>query len=146
MNLDRLLDGRFKLRHLVLITTIAEQGTLVGAAQALHVTQPVVTRALREVEDVLGVALFTRGPRGVRPTVFGELLLEHARAVLNNLRRVSENIEQLQRSGSRPVRVGTNLAGAYALLPRALVAFKRQRPTTQVSVTEGVADELIKAS
>lgn len=145
MSLDKLLDGRFKIRHLVLITTIAEEGSLVAAARALHVTQPVVTRSLREVEDVLGVALFTRGPRGVRTTQFGDMVLEHARAVLANLRRVSENIEHLRRGGGRPVHVGTNLAGSSGLLPRALAEFKRARPHTLVTVVEGTADDLIKA-
>ncbi|MEU0463843.1 LysR substrate-binding domain-containing protein [Amycolatopsis sp. NPDC006131] len=145
MSLDKLLDGRFKIRHLVLITTIAEEGSLVAAARALHVTQPVVTRSLREIEDVLGVALFTRGPRGVRTTPFGDMVLEHARAVLANLRRVSENIEHIQRGGGRPVHVGTNLAGSSGLLPQALAEFKRTRPRTQVTVVEGTADDLIKA-
>jgi DNA-binding transcriptional LysR family regulator len=138
------LDGRFKLRHLTLVTTIAEQGSLVGAAGALHVTQPVITRGLREAEDVLGVTLFDRGPRGVTPTVYGELLIEHARAVLANLRRVDESIDHIRRAGDRPVRVGTNLAGAYTLLPRALVAFKAERPTIGLTVIEGVPEDLVK--
>ncbi|MER6981948.1 LysR substrate-binding domain-containing protein [Streptomyces carpinensis] len=141
---DRLLDGRFKLRHLTLVTTIAEHGSLVGAAQALHVTQPVVTRGLREAEEVLGVSLFQRGPRGVKPTVYGELLIENARAILGNLRRVGEHIDQIQRVGDRPVRVGTNLAGAYTLLPRAVIALKQERPMTAVAVLEGTPDELVK--
>ncbi|MFD0692319.1 LysR substrate-binding domain-containing protein [Actinomadura fibrosa] len=142
--IDWLLDGRFKLRHLTLVGAIAEQGSLVGAAQALHITQPVITRGLKEAEEVLGVRLFERGPRGVTPTVYGELLVEHARMILGNLREVGENIEQIRRAGDRPVRVGTNLAGAYTLLPRAVVALKSERPRTVVSVTEGVPDELVK--
>ncbi|MER5179117.1 LysR substrate-binding domain-containing protein [Streptomyces sp. NPDC002896] len=142
--IDWLLDGRFKLRHLTLVSAIAEQGSLVGAAQALHVTQPVVTRGLREAEDVLGVRLFDRGPRGVQPTVYGELVLEHARTILGNLRTVGEHIEEIQRVGDRPVRVGTNLAGAYHLLPRAVVRLKEERPRTMVTVIEDVPDELVK--
>jgi hypothetical protein len=59
MSMDhrRFLDGRLKLRHLVLVIAIAENGTLSGAAQEMHVTQPVVTRALREAESIVGVAL-----------------------------------------------------------------------------------------
>ncbi len=69
--LRNLLDGGFKLRHLRLITTIAENGTIAGAARDLYVTQPVVTRGLREAEEILGVTLFDRGPRGVTPTLTG---------------------------------------------------------------------------
>lgn len=83
---DRLLDGRVKIRHLVLVTAIADEGTLVRAAESLHITQPVVTRGLREVEEVLGVPLFERLPRGVRPTQYGHSFIERARSVLAELR------------------------------------------------------------
>ena len=142
MNPDRLLDGRLKLRHLVLITVIAEQGTLIGAATEMHVTQPVVTRALREAESVVGAELFTRGPRGVRPTVYGEILLEHAHTVLGNLRSAAERIDELRRVGIQPVRVGTNLAGAFSLLPPAVIQLKAQHPTLTVTVVEGMPDDL----
>src|ERR1043165_8017148 len=81
-NVDHFLDGRLKLRHLVLVTVVADEGTLVGAAKAMHVTQPVVTRSLQEIETITGVKLFARGPRGVRPTQYGDILIEHARAVV----------------------------------------------------------------
>ncbi|MFK4105747.1 LysR substrate-binding domain-containing protein [Streptomyces sp. NPDC019531] len=142
MNPERLLDGRLKLRHLVLVTTIAEQGTLVGAAGALHVTQPVVTRALHEAESVVGAELFTRGPRGVRPTAYGEILLEHAHAVLGNLRSAAERIDELRRVGIQPVRVGTNLAGAFSLLPPAVIRLKAEHPSLTVTVVEGVPADL----
>lgn len=142
MNVDRFLDGRLKLRHLVLVTTVAEEGTLIGAARALHVTQPVVTRSLKEIESVAGAELFVRGPRGVRPTQYGEILIEHARAVLGNMRAAAGRIHELQRVGMEPVRVGTNLAGAYSLLPHALIRLKRTYPHLTVSVIEAMPDEL----
>lgn len=142
MNPQRFLDGRLKLRHLVLVTSIAEHGTLIGAAGELHVSQPAVTRALREAEEIVGVELFTRGPRGVRPTAYGEILLEHAHTVLGNLRSAADRIDELRRVGVQPVRVGTNLAGAYSLLPPALIRLKAQNPTLTVSVVEGMPDEL----
>ena len=142
MNTERFLDGRLKLRHLVLITTIADQGTLIGAASELYVTQPVVTRALREAESIVGAELFTRGPRGVRPTAYGEILLEHARAVLGNLRSAADRIDELRRVGIQPVRVGTNLAAAYSLLPSALIRLKAQHPKLTVTIVEGTPDDL----
>ncbi|MGW0450231.1 LysR family transcriptional regulator, partial [Streptosporangium sandarakinum] len=90
-----LLSGRLKLRHLVLVTTIAEQGSVLRAAERLHLAQPAVTRGLREVEHILGVELFTRGPRGVTPTLFGEAFIDHARAVQAELRRAGDRIAGL---------------------------------------------------
>ncbi|WP_326565141.1 LysR substrate-binding domain-containing protein [Amycolatopsis rhabdoformis] len=139
--MDRFLD-RLKLRHLLLVSAIADNGTLLGAAQDLHVTQPVVTRALRELETIVGVELFTRGPRGVRPTASGEILLDHARAVLDNLRSAQDRIDELRRGGFEPVRVGTNLAGAHSLLPAALIRLKAEHPTLTATVVESLGTDL----
>jgi DNA-binding transcriptional LysR family regulator len=90
----------------------------------------------------VGAELFVRRPRGVTATAFGEILIDHARSVLGSLRRASEQIQEVRRTGARPLRVGTNLAGAYALLPRAIVAVKRERPHASISVIEGGAEQL----
>src|SRR5690625_521562 len=138
----RILDGRLKLRHLTLITAIAEHGSLVAAAEYLHVTQPVVTRGLRDAETAVGVELFERGPRGVKPTAYGEIMIDHALSALANLRNAGVQIKELQRSGTRPVHIGTNLAGAMSLLPRALVTLKQSHPNLSVTVIEGHPDAL----
>ncbi|OIJ26704.1 LysR family transcriptional regulator [Nocardioides luteus] len=142
MQTQQLFGGKLKLRHLVLLTTIADEGSFVGAAENLYVSQPAVTRSVRELEDLVGAELFVRGPRGVSPTPAGEILIEQARSALGNLRRASEQIEEVLQGGARPLRVGTNLAGAYALLPRAVVALKRSHPDITVSVVEGTAEQL----
>ncbi|MEU6389164.1 LysR substrate-binding domain-containing protein [Streptomyces sp. NPDC046939] len=142
MNVDHLLDGRLKLRHLVLLTVVADEGTLVGAAKAMHVTQPVVTRSLQEIETLVGVELFARGPRGVRPTQYGDILIEHARAVVGHVQAAAGRIHELQRLGMEPVRVGTNLAVSYSLLPQTLVRLKEAHPRLTISVVEAMPEEL----
>lgn len=142
MATDRLLDGRLKIRHLVLVTTIADEGTLVRAAEALHITQPVVTRGLREVEDILGVALFERLPRGVTPTEYGRPFIERARSVLAELRVAGEEVRLLQSGQLGTVTVGTHLAGSNLLLPRAIAGLKAEHPRLTVVVREGTPDTL----
>lgn len=139
---DHLLDGRLKLRHLTLVTTIADEGSIVAAAAALHVTQPVVTRGLRELEELVGAELFERGPRGVVATVYGESFVEHARAVLAQLRRAGDQIQLLRQADLGTVTVGTHLAGANLLLPRAIAALKGEHPALTVVVREGTPDVL----
>lgn len=144
MEPNRLLDGRLKIRHLVLVTTIAETGSIVRAAEVLLVTQPVVTRGLRDVETILGVELFDRHPRGVRPTAYGETFLEHARAVIAQLRSADEQVQLLRSGDLGSVSVGTHLAGSNLLLPRAIAALKRAHPQVVVSVREATPDTLIQ--
>ncbi|MFC4913613.1 LysR substrate-binding domain-containing protein [Actinomadura gamaensis] len=135
-----LLNGRLKLRHLVLVVAIADHGSVLRAAEHLHLAQPAVTRSLREVEHVLGVELFSRGPRGVTPTLFGEAFVEHARAVLAELRRAGERISGLADGQVGTVTIGTLLAGSNVLLPRAIAALKRERPGITVIVQEATFD------
>ncbi|KQM80632.1 LysR substrate-binding domain-containing protein [Agromyces sp. Leaf222] len=142
MSTDRILDGRLKIRHLVLVTAIADEGTLVRAAESLHITQPVVTRGLREVEDLLGVQLFERLPRGVVPTQYGRPFIERARSVLAELRIAGEEVRLLQSGQLGTVTVGTHLAGSNLLLPRAIAGLKAEHPRLTVVVREGTPDTL----
>jgi len=142
MDPDRLLDGRLKLRHLVLVTTIAEHGSVVRAAEHLHVTQPVVTRGLRELEAVLGVQVFDRGPRGVSPTMYGRAFVEHAQAVLAQIRQAGRHVSELSEGQVGSVTVGTHLAGSNVLLPMAIGRLKRERPRVSVIVKEATPDVL----
>lgn len=73
---------RVQLRHLHCFLAVARSGHLRGAAQALAVSQPAVTKTLAELEDLLGVRLFERGRRGAEPTAAGRALLPHASAVV----------------------------------------------------------------
>jgi|SRR5699024_5468976 len=142
---SRLLDGRLKLRHLRIVIAIEEQGSVIGASKVLHITQPVVTRALHEVERILGVPLFERKARGVSPTVYGESFARHARAVLAQITSAGEQIELLARADLGAVRVGTHLAGANVLLPQAIAAVKQEHPKLTVIVREATPDVLQSA-
>jgi DNA-binding transcriptional LysR family regulator len=139
---DRLLDGRLKIRHLVLLVSIADEGTLMRAAEALHITQPVVSRALKEVEDLLGVDLFERLPRGVAPTPYGQAFIDRARAVIAQLRTAADEIQLMRTAQLGTVTVGTHLAGSNLLLPRAIASLKAEHPLLTVVVREGTPDML----
>jgi DNA-binding transcriptional LysR family regulator len=138
-----LLDGRLKMRHLVLVDALTEQGSLVGAASQLHVTQPALTRALRELEEILGVTLYERGPRGAIPTLYGAAFTEHARAVLAQLAQAGRHVAELASAERGTVAVGTHLAGSNLLLPRAIAALKAEHPRVTVVIREGTPEALL---
>lgn len=143
MDSPRLLDGRLKLRHLLIVDALTEQGSVVGAAAALHVTQPVVTRRLHDLETILGVQLYDRGPRGISPTEFGTAFTGHARAVLAQLTQATRHVEEIADARRGHVVVGTHLAGSNLLLPRAIAHLKTSRPLLTVIVREGTPDSLL---
>jgi DNA-binding transcriptional LysR family regulator len=143
MDLPRLLDGRLKLRHLVLVDALTEHGSVVRAAAGLRVTQPVVTRGLRDLEEILGVTLYERGPRGISPTIFGTAFTEHARAVLAQLSQASRHVAELSQGDRGTVTVGTHLAGSNLLLPRAIAQLKLDHPNVTVIVHEATPETLL---
>lgn len=140
---DRLLDGRLKIRHLTMVVTVAQTGTVIAAAKQLNITQPVVTRALHEVEEILGVSLFDRGPKGVTLTAYGETFLLHARSVLAQLRSAGNQIELMTRAELGTVTVGTHLAGSNLLLPQAIALVKETQPLLTIVVREATPDVLL---
>lgn len=139
----RLLDGRLKVRHLVLIEALTRQGSVIGAAAELHITQPVATRSLRDIETILGVELYERGPRGITPTIFGAAFTEHARAVLAQLNQASRHVVELAEADRGTVIVGTHLAGSNVLLPQAIARLKQAHPLLTVAVREGSPESLL---
>lgn len=143
MDTAKLLDGRLKLRHFVLIDALSQQGTIVGAATALHVTQPVITRALQDLESILGVQLYERGPRGVTPTTYGVAFASHARAVLAQIAQAGRHLTDLSEAKSGVVDIGTHLAGSSILIPRAIARLKSERPLLTVVVREGSPIQLL---
>lgn len=137
MDPPRLLDGRLKIRHLVLIDALASAASIAQASERLHITQPVVTRSLQEIESLLGVPLFERSSRGIAPTVFGVAFTDHARAVLAQLRVSAEHLAELADGSAGTVTVGTHLAGSNLLLPLAIGRLKQNKPKVTVVVQEG---------
>ena len=71
-----MIDNRVKFRHLQTFVEVARQKSVMKAAELLHVSQPAVTKTIRELEEVLGVSVFERDGRGIRITRYGEAFLE----------------------------------------------------------------------
>ena len=133
---------RVSIRQLRLVMAIVEGGSMVRAAEAIGLTQPAVTKAVRDLERDLGVELFARGNRGVTPTVYGEALVRHARCVLAQLVHAAEEIDDLAHGIGGRVAVGTLLAASARLLPRAITRLRIERPRVIVDVVEGTNDRL----
>jgi DNA-binding transcriptional LysR family regulator len=137
----RLLDGRLKLRHLVLVDALTCHGSVIRAAASVHISQPMATRTLQELEAILGVSLYERGPRGVTPTTIGEAFTGHARAILAQLSQAGRQVTEFADADRGTVVVGAN-PGSHTLLPQAIAGLKRQRPLLTVIVRESSPEAL----
>ena len=137
-----LLSRQIRLRHLVVATTIASRGSIREASAVLYLTQPAMSRTLSELERILGVQLFDRGPKGMTVTAAGAPLLTHMQLVTSELSSLLRHAREIVSGGSGEVRVGTLLAGTADILPDAVFEITRRLPAIRVVVSEGTPDRL----
>src|SRR5712692_8147546 len=95
-----------KLRDLNILLAVAKSGSMGKAAVDLAVSQPVVSKAISDLEHALGVRLLDRSPRGVEPTIYGQALLKCGNAVFDDLRRGVEALEFLSDPAAGDLRLG----------------------------------------
>jgi LysR family transcriptional regulator of abg operon len=119
------------------IVAIAERGSLRAAARHLALAQPALTRSVHELERELGVPLFERRARGMIPTPMGQAFVRRASAVLSEVRRAREEVEQLHGGTRGRVVAGLSFAAHIALLPSALKPFRARYPQVQLHLIEG---------
>jgi LysR family transcriptional regulator of abg operon len=125
-----------KLGQLRSFLSVAEHGSIRGAARALGVTQPAVTQAMRELETSLGVPLLQRGHTGVELTVYGTALERRANLIHREIEQAISEIDQIRDGSTGRVTVALSTAVALQLLPGAFVAFRDKFPSVEVRLNE----------
>lgn len=130
-----MIDTRVKFRHLQCFLEAARQGSIAHAAQTLTISQPAVSKTLKELEDALGARLFERSKKGVRLTRFGEIFMRHAAASVMALRQGIDSVSRARSKGGFTVTVGVLPNVAARVMPRALNLFKQTALETTVRVS-----------
>lgn len=130
------------LRQVRTFVTVAELGTVSGAALRLHVAQPALSRQLGLLQDELGVRLFDRVGRRLLLTSAGEDLLGHCRGLLNYARAVGEHAEVLRRGDVGVLRVAASPHLIEGLFPSFLRRYAARYPGIQVRLIDVVGPQM----
>ncbi len=136
------LVRRLKLQQIAIFEKVAETGSMLAASRELHMTQPAVSKSIRELEQHFNETLFTRGKRGVQLTEFGELLRRHTQSLLAGLRFLADDANSWSAGVSGQVVVGTLLTASAKLLPRAVLRLREIAPNIIVKIRVGSNDAL----
>lgn len=135
--------GWLKFRHLLLIDTLGRTRNMHLAAQQMNLSQPAISKMLKEIESLLGFALFERQPRSMPPTALGEHVLRYAQIALNDARSFVEQIGSLREGGHGHLKVGGIFAATAIALPEAILQIKQRWPLLSIEVVEQTSNHLM---
>jgi LysR family pca operon transcriptional activator len=135
-------QGRLnRLKHslpaLLGLLTVSEKGSINKAAEALHLSQPALTRSIFRLEQALGVPLLERSARGITLTRYGQVLVRHATAIEAEVRTAVIEIERLRHDEGANLRIGVTPLVLGHFLPSALKALRASQPQVSVHIVEG---------
>jgi DNA-binding transcriptional LysR family regulator len=129
-----------KLRH---FCTVAEHSSIGLAARVLRISQPALTRSIHRLESEFDEPLFERSPRGVMLTQLGATLLPHAKAILAEADRATEDWDNLKGKQRARINVGISPNFVRYVIPEVLEAFVAEYPEASIEVQTGTAEQLL---
>ena len=134
---------KLKLHHLQMLVALGEQGNLTQVAKMMNITQPALSKWLSQFEDEVGMVLFERHSKGLRPTEGGKLLLQHAQRLINDMSRSQYEIERFKQGGQ----VGSLMIGcspvATDCVSQAILELLKEMPTLHLNIEEKVMTPLL---
>ncbi|MFC3126068.1 LysR substrate-binding domain-containing protein [Pseudoroseomonas globiformis] len=125
---------RLTWRQIEAFRAVMLRGTVSGAAQMMNMTQPAVSRLVRDMEDSLGYALFSRVGGQVTPTPEAALLHQEVAMSFVSLARIERTALDIRRGQRGALRISAMAGPALSLLPRLVAGFMRAHPDTYVSI------------
>lgn len=134
-----------ELRHLKYFVTVAEDLSFSRAAVHLHISQPALSRQIKNLEDELGIALFIRQSDGLRLTEAGKIFLEQAEDILHRSQVAVQNLQARYRTTDKPLVIGYILTILQSFLGDALHRFGLDCPQVSIQVQEMSPAEQVKS-
>ncbi len=133
-----------ELRHLRYFVIVAEEQNVTRAAARLHVSQPPLSRQIRDLEAELGVELFRRTAKSLALTEAGKIFLNEARAILLRVDQAVETVRTVANPTRRTLHVGYAPSLTVKLLPKTLMIFEREHSGVRVSLHDLSSEECIQ--
>ncbi len=127
-----------KLHQIQALVAVADAGSIRAAARLVGLSQAAVTKALRELESEARLPLLSRTASGVALTEAGQRMLGHARLVVGQLARASEELATLRGEGAGRLSISVTPWVMLTFLPRVLLHFRERMPGVQVEIFEGL--------
>lgn len=132
-----------ELRHLRYFVAVAEEENVTRAAARLHVSQPPLSRQMRDLEADLGVPLFERTPKSVRLTEAGKVFYREAQSVLQRADEAVAAVRAVAGGGAGELHLGYAPSLTVELLPKALRRFQETSPGVKISLHDRSTEQML---
>src|ERR1700742_11802 len=132
-----IFDFRLKVFH-----TVAQRLSFTRAAGELFITQPAVTKHIKELEQQLNVRLFKRNGNNISLTTAGKVLLQYTEKIFQTYAELETELAQLSNIEGGPLHIGASTTVAKTILPRLLALFKQTYPAITFTFTQGNTDHI----
>ncbi|KEA50550.1 transcriptional regulator [Mangrovibacter sp. MFB070] len=131
------MAAQIKFHQLRAFVAVTRHGSIRSASRQLNISQPALTKAIKELEESVATQLFTRRSHGMSLTEAGESFFQHASLILEELRAAQEDLQQRQGCVSGQVNIGIGTSISRSVMPEVIKRFHRQYPGVRVRIMEG---------
>ncbi len=138
-----MIDRRLKVRHIEAFVEIVRRQSMKLAAENLNLSQPAISKTLKELEDITSTTLLERNRGGITLTVAGDVFLRHATSGMTALDMAMNSVAAIRKGDAGSISIGALPSVAARLLPHALEIFSQLSPDTIPRVEDGPHGYLI---
>jgi len=132
------------LQQMEALISIIEERTFSGAARRMSLTQPSLTKHIKNVEGLLGARILNRQSRGITLTPEGKILYDYAKRILKLREEAKEKIQRVRQNETGNIFISASTIPATYILPRVLSDFRKARPDIRFYMQNADSDEVIE--
>jgi molybdate transport repressor ModE-like protein len=131
-----------KLQQLKLFGAIAETGSFSAAAEQVGLSQPALSKSVKDMERALGAQLLVRSPRGISLTSYGNVVARRAASIQRELEKLNDDFSWLRGEIVGELAIGVTALGASSPFARAIGSFRARHPAVRIEVREMRSDQI----
>jgi len=136
---------RSPLNSLIVFNEVAKHQSFTKAAERLFISQPAVTRHIRNLESKAGMGLILRGKGGFTLTEAGKVLFKYTQKISSYLMEIEDILGKLQKDQRGLLKIGTSESYSKCLMPRLLSGFQTAFPSIKIALDVGNSEEIEKS-
>ena len=132
-----------KIRQIQFFLSVVQYNSFIKAAESLNVSQPGVSKAIRELEETLQVKLIKRHANGIEITEYGKILENYSHLIIKDISNAEKEIKSLKEGTIGDINIGVAFSPRIYLVPNATINLQKKYPNINLDIYAGSRSDLI---